>query len=170
MFSFIPQRDAMDCGPACLSMLCCFYNQKYTIDFLREKCFLARDGVSLLSISEAAKNIGFETFSAKVSLSTLLEEHKTLLPCILHWDQNHFVVLHKVSRSFWHKKTQFHIADPGFGKSVIDEATLKKHWADSEGKGIALFLNPTDSFYEKEPIKTKDNRFKYLLKFLTPYP
>ena len=170
MFSFIPQRDAMDCGPACLSMLCCFYNKNYTIDFLREKCFLTRDGVSLLSISEAAKNIGFETFSAKVSLSTLLEEHKTLLPCILHWDQNHFVVLHKVSRSFWHKKTQFHIADPGFGKIVIDEATLKKHWADSEGKGIALFLNPTDSFYEKEPIKTKDNRFKYLLKFLTPYP
>ena len=167
---FIPQQDRMDCAPACLAMLSQHYGKQYNIAYLREISYLSRDGVSLLSISEAAKNLGFETFSAKLTIKTLIEEQETLLPCVLHWDQNHFVVLYKITCSFLKKKLQFHIADPGFGLIKIDEDTLKKHWLSDDDNGVALFVKPTDTFYEKNPIKPIKSKFKYLLKFLSPYP
>ena len=53
------QLDSRDCGPTCLHMIAKHYGKSYNLQGLREKCFINRDGVSLLGISEAAEQIGF---------------------------------------------------------------------------------------------------------------
>src|SRR5699024_8422696 len=106
--NFVPQHDQMDCGPACISMITSFYGKEYPIDYLRSASFITREGVSLLGISEAAENIGFKTFSAKLPITHLLKQ-KDILPCVLHWNQNHFVVLKKITRGTLTKKYWFHI-------------------------------------------------------------
>ncbi|WPC15875.1 hypothetical protein LEQ04_02990 [Riemerella anatipestifer] len=90
----------MDCGPACLAMVSRYFGRRYSIEYLRENSFITREGVSLLGISEAAKEIGIETQSVKLSVSKLLKQSK-LFPCILHWNQNHFVVLFAIRKSFF---------------------------------------------------------------------
>ena len=167
---FIPQRDKMDCAPACLAMVAKFYGKKYDISYLRDISFLSKEGVSLLSISDAAKTIGFDAFSAKLKIDTLYREQLSIVPCILYWDQNHFVVLRKIKRNFWNKKLYFYILDPAFGEMWVDIYSFEKHWLNYEDKGIALFLRPTEDFYKREDNSIKKNKLKYLLKYLTPYP
>lgn len=94
--AFVYQRDAMDCGPSCLAMIASYYGKKLNIEQLREKCYLAKDGVSLLGISKAAEKKGFHTVGGKLTFTVLYE--KNLLPCIAHWDQNHFVVIYKIKK------------------------------------------------------------------------
>ena len=93
-FPNITQHDQMDCGPACLSMIASHYGKTYTIEYLREISFISREGVSLLGIKDASNIIGFESLPAKISIKKLLEIEESL-PCILHWNQKHFVVLYK---------------------------------------------------------------------------
>lgn len=89
------QNDAMDCGPSCLRMIAKYYGHHYTLQTLRNKCFITREGVSLLGICDAAESIGFRTNGVRLTLSQLAEEAK--LPCILHWNQSHFVVCYEVN-------------------------------------------------------------------------
>ena len=93
----------MDCGPACLSMIASTYGKNYSLQYLRDSSFLTREGVSLLGLTEASSKIGFKTISAKLTIEKLIEEKQTL-PCILHWNQNHFVVLTKISKNIFSKK------------------------------------------------------------------
>ena len=96
-FPFTHQPDAMDCGPACLAMIAEHYGKRYTLEYLRDNCFIGRDGVSLLGISKAAENIGFKTVGGRITFEKLAE--KALLPCIVHWNQEHFVVVYKEKRN-----------------------------------------------------------------------
>jgi ATP-binding cassette subfamily B protein len=89
------QHDAMDCGPTCLRMIAAHYGRVYSLETLREKSHISREGVSMLGISEAAENIGFRTVGARLSLEKLKEAP---LPCIVHWNQNHFVVIYAISQ------------------------------------------------------------------------
>ena len=95
-FPHYRQLDQMDCGPTCLRMVAKHFGRHYTAQSLREKAQISREGVSMLGIAEAAEVIGFKTVGVKVTLEKLIEEAP--LPCILHWGQNHFVVLVAVSR------------------------------------------------------------------------
>ena len=90
------QLDAMDCGATCLRMVAKYYGKTFSNQFLREKSYITREGVSMLGISEAAEYIGFRTQGVKIPLTQLLEAP---LPCILHWNQNHFVVLYAIKRN-----------------------------------------------------------------------
>ena len=94
-FPHYTQPDAMDCGPTCLRMIAKHYGKTYSLESLRKKCFVGREGVSMRGISDAAENIGFRTKGVKVPLKILIEDAP--LPCILHWKQNHFVVLYKIT-------------------------------------------------------------------------
>ena len=94
----IRQLDAMDCGPACLAYISKVYGKKYSLQYLRELCYISKRGVTLLGILEAGKTIGFEVFSTKVDLDTIINKVK-LYPCIIHWEQNHFVVLNKIVKT-----------------------------------------------------------------------
>ena len=165
---FTPQYDQMDCGPACLSMITSAYGKNIGVEYFRKVSFITREGVSLLGISEAAKSIGFETFAAKISIEKL-KENKDVFPCILHWNQNHFVILINITRNFLTKKIYYHIADPAHGFIKIEEEKFYRSWLLENNKGICLFLQPTNKFYEINIKEQKKTSLKYLLKYLQPY-
>ncbi len=141
-FPFYRQYDAMDCGPTCLQMITRYYGKKTALEDIRKMCEINKSGVNLLGINNTAEQLGFSTVNVKISLHDLVAENN--LPAILHWDQNHFVVLYKI------KRRKYYIADPGTGKIVLNETDFKKHWCinTDEGidEGIALLLEPSETF------------------------
>lgn len=163
---FYPQPNHMDCGPSCLAMICSYYGKKYSLDYIREKSFLTREGVSLLGITEAAQNIGFETFAGELNTDNL---SKDLLPCILHWNQNHFVVLREISKNIITGKLTYKIADPAHGFISLSEEKFKQSWLSESNTGIALFLEPNNNFFDKEAPTEKSLTIKDLLHYLKPY-
>jgi ATP-binding cassette, subfamily B, bacterial len=108
---------------------------------LRERSYLSREGVSMLGIAQAAESIGFRTMGVKLTPEQLGREAP--LPAIIHWLQDHFVVLYKVTG----KKGReiYHVADPGGGLVRFDRKEFLACWASTsengEVKGIALLLN-----------------------------
>jgi len=168
MLKFIPQHDQMDCGPACLSMVSSKYNKNYSLQYLRDHSFITREGVSLSGINHAATKIGFETLATKLTLNELSETGH--FPCILHWNQNHFVVLHKIRKKLFSKKYIYKIADPAHGLVSLNEELLKKAWLSDGDQGAVLFLNPTKTFYNlEEPLKNSTFGFTHIFKYLNPY-
>lgn len=163
---FIPQHDQMDCGPACLAMVASYYGKDFGLQYLRDKSFITREGVSLLGISEASKKIGFKNISAKLNTDDF---DNGLLPCILHWNQNHFVVLYKISKNIFTGKLTYKIADPGHDFISLSEEKFKKSWLSNGEKGVALFLEPTEEFYKQTPPQEEKLSIKYLLNYLKPY-
>ena len=154
-YPFYKQLDFMDCGPTCLKMVAATHGKMYSLDFLRSNSYITKNGVSLLGLSEAAEKIGFRTLVAKLSITQLCEE--VPLPSILHWNQEHFVVLHDVKKSFWNNKIQFIIGDPAHGLVIVDEITFKKCWlGTTDEKGVSLLLEPTPDFYQKDEEKKPD--------------
>jgi ATP-binding cassette subfamily B protein len=157
---FVRQYDAMDCGPACLTMIVGFYGKNYSLQFLRENSYLTKEGVSLLGISRAAQKIGLETFSAKLTLDQL-ESSAASKPCILYWNQNHFIVLLSVdSRK---KRRKWKIADPRVGFVTLGDDALLSAWLVDGNEGIAMFVEATDSFLSTPVPKKDSNRSLYFL-------
>ncbi|WDF80739.1 peptidase domain-containing ABC transporter [Mucilaginibacter sp. KACC 22773] len=161
-FPFYKQADQMDCGPTCLRMITKHYGRNFTIQTLRLLCEINREGVSLLGISDAAEKIGFRSMGVKLNAQQLGEVE---LPCILHWRQNHFVVLYKIS------KHHYYMADPGAGMVKLNEAEFKRNWqVDKDtGNGIALLVSPTPNFYEQDDEKNNEVRWSFLLRYLVTY-
>ena len=171
IFPHFLQLDKMDCGPTCLRMIAKYYKRNYTLQYLRERSFITREGVSMLGISDAAETIGFRTRGVRISLDQL--KHEVPTPCILHWNQNHFVVLYKV-KTRRSASLQFYISDPASQKAVFTEDELKRCWLSSKkddvDTGTALLLEPGPDFYDLEDEQEKRNRgllyfFRYLLPF-----
>lgn len=167
-FPFFRQHDQMDCGPTCLRMIAAHFGKSYSLQTLREKCQITREGVSLLGISEAAEKIGFRTLGVYVTFDELKEAP---LPCIIYWNKQHFVVVIRITRQ--RKKEWVHVADPAGGIIKYSKEEFCRCWlsARSEGSdiGIALLFEATPTFYrlEEESIKTKG--FASLLSYLNPY-
>ena len=168
-FPIIHQHDTMQCGIACLQMVCKYFGREYTSDSLSNLCFATTEGVSMLGINETANNLGLRTICVKTTTSIF---DKSPLPSILHWDQNHFVVLYKVK-----KGKKFYVADPGKGLVTYNLEEFKQHWistkSNSEDKGIALFLETTPTFFTykmegEENIKEKRS-FRFLFGYVKKY-
>ena len=161
------QHDSMQCGIACLAMVCSHYGKKYSIETLSHICFATTEGVSLLGICQAAEKLGFKTIGGRITIEQL---ERAILPCILHWNQNHFVVLCKVK-----KGQKFYIADPGKGLISYSIDEFKQHWIemgrDEKGKGIAMFLEPTQAFYDNsnEHETRTEKPFKFLFGYVKQY-
>lgn len=165
---FLPQHDQMDCGPACLQMISRYYGKKYSLQYLRDRSFLTKDGVSMLGISNSAKNIGFDVFSLRISIDEVIK--KIDVPCILHWNQNHFVVLFKIRKKPFSGEIEFLIADPGHGIIKLTEQEFKKQWCIENNEGILLYLEPSEDFYTKKEIKTKkNNSSSFLFSYMKSY-
>ena len=167
--TIIFQHDSMQCGIACLQMVCKYFGREYSLDSLSKLCFATTEGVSMLGINEAANTLGLHTISARVTTTML---GKAPLPSILHWDQNHFVVLYKVK-----KGKKFYVADPGKGLVTYGLDEFKQHWistkSNGEDKGIAMFLETTPAFFtykmeDEEHIKAKRS-FRFLLGYVRKY-
>lgn len=169
-FPHFRQLDAMDCGPTCLRMIAKYYGKDYSLDTLRKRSFITRAGVSMLGISDAAESIGFKTMGVRISMKQLVDEMP--LPCILHWNQRHFVVCYKISRS--RHGYRFHIADPASKKLSYSGEEMKKCWLSTkfngEECGTALALEPTPDFFSADDEKSTERRsLAFFLKYLRPY-
>ena len=166
-FPFIKQPDAMDCGVCCLKMIATFYKRNYEIDTLRKYASMNIDGVSLLGISKAAEQLGFKTMGGFISIRNLI--NKGVLPCVLHWTQNHFVVLYRIKNG-----EKFYVADPGKGLITYSLEEFKHNWlstiANEEERGVALFLQPTSAFYDREDDSSANQRtFSFLFRYIRQY-
>lgn len=168
-FSIFRQHDSMQCGIACLQMVCKYFGREYSLDSLSKLCFATTEGVSLLGINEAANTLGLHTTCTRATTMVLGE---VPLPCILHWNQNHFVVLYKVK-----KGKKFYVADPGKGLVTYSLEEFKQHWistsSNGEDKGIAMFLETTPAFFTykmkgEENVKEKRS-FRFLFGYVKKY-
>lgn len=166
LFPFYHQLDAVDCGPSCLRMIAKYYGRTYSVQYLRNHSYITREGVSMLGISDAAELIGFRTMGVRITLEQLKQE--VPLPCILHWNQRHFVVCYKI------KKGKFYIADPAAGRLVFNEMELGRCWFSTSvaGKdtGTALVLELGPDFQEQQEVEVQKNRrLSFFFRYLTPY-
>ena len=157
----------MQCGVSCLAMICRYYGKNYSLEYLDKFCHANVSGVSMLGIADGAKNIGLNTMTVAASIDELKE---IVLPCILHWNQNHFVVLYNISKNGKHYK----IADPGKGMITYTQEELESHWissmTDGEPSGTAMQLTPTKEFYNHICDKATEKRsFRFLFGYLIQY-
>lgn len=170
-FPYYKQLDAMDCGPTCLRMVAKHYKKSVTIQTLRSKAEIGKEGVSLLGIAQAAEDIGFKTLAVKVSFEKLATEAP--LPCIVHWQQNHFVVVYKISKSRFNKDIIVHVADPGKELITYTKEEFCQGWLaakkNNEEEGIALLLETTPRFYEEEGEKPKGLAIEMLWQYVWRY-
>lgn len=170
-FPYFQQSDSMDCGPSCLAMVIKYYGKNPNIENLRNYCALGKEGVSLLGIRKAAEIIGFKTVGGRISFETLVS--KALLPCIVHWNQNHFVVVYNIKEDRQNRYTIF-VSDPSKGHIKYSHNDFCKHWISSksqgEEKGVALFLEPTSFFLKNNTENGKKRRsFYFLLEYFIVY-
>jgi len=144
-----------------------YYGKTYSLSFLREKCYIDKAGVSLKGISEAAELIGLRTLAVQIPLKSKDSEEASLsiapLPCIVHWNQNHFVVVYKVSKSHvW-------VADPADGKHKLTNKEFSKSWISNGKNGIALLLEPTNTFENSDLDNDEQKGFGFLFQYLKPH-
>lgn len=157
----------MQCGVACLAMICKYYKNAYSIETLSKLCSVSTEGVSLFAIKNAAEKLGFNSICCKTSIEQLVS---ISMPSILHWNQNHFVVLYKVKN-----KKKFYIADPGKGLVCYSLENFKKHWISSvsngEEKGVVMVIEPTEKFWKKSIIEepNKKRSFNFLFGYVLQY-
>jgi ATP-binding cassette subfamily B protein len=164
-FPFYRQLDQMDCGPTCVRMIAQHHGRRYTLQNLRERAHMDREGISLLGISQIAEDIGMRTLAVKISYEQLAEEAP--LPAVAHWNQNHFVVVHKI------KRDKVYVADPAHGLITYKKDEFINSWgsdvADGKAEGIALLMEPSQEFYELEGEKSSKASFGFLFRYFFQY-
>jgi len=164
-FPFVKQYDAMDCGPACLGMIAAWYGKKISLETIRKKAYLTREGVSFLGIKEAAGSLSMKAVGVKISF----DRFKTLspTPCIVHWNQNHFIVVYRFT------KKKILVADPAIGLLKLSEEEFLKGWSSTEdGKGqngMVLLLEPDNGFDQLKEEHTPKGTFAFFLSYLKPF-
>lgn len=155
----------MDCGPSCLAMIARYHGQSFALPKLRTACRIDRQGVSFAGMSTAAEERGFRCLSALATFQQLREH--AFLPCIVHWQQNHFVVVHRIDRK------KVHVADPGSGHVSYTHDEFIRHWASNhdadEPRGAILMMEPTQAFHEIEGEKdtSREGGFRLLIAYLS---
>lgn len=164
---WIKQQDAMQCGVASLAMICSYYGKDIGINSLEEICQPTMLGMPLLGLRDAAIELGFDAKPVKIGIEYLLGLTE---PIILHWNQNHFVVLYRVNK----KGTCFYISDPAKGIYRCSREEFEKKWisilSDGARKGIGLLLHPTEKFKQIKVTKpTEDKSFFVLLQYVKKY-
>lgn len=160
------QFDQMDCGPACIRMIASHYGKEYPLSYLRSLSHLTREGVSVAGIRDALGEIGMESATFEVTPEQLRE--KCPLPAILHWEQNHFVVLYGVRRSRLTGRWKYCVANPAYGKHSFPEKTFEKFWLNGE-KGVVVATEPTEDFYKRKPVKEKHSFVRFARKYVWPF-
>lgn len=161
----------MECGATCLRMIARYYGKEYGAETMQQLCVVTREGVSLLGMTDAAEYLGLRTVCGRITLDKLVEQRP--FPCILHWNQEHFVVLYNV-KTKRNGKRIFYIADPGKNLLQLDEDSFRNAWISTrtrgEEKGVLMALQPTPAFYRKQDEKRKmDRPIRFLWSYVRPY-
>ena len=161
------QPDHMDCGPTCLRMVAKHYGRSISLEKLRAISETTREGSSLKNIADAAEQIGFRTLGVKVNFEKLKDDAP--LPCIVFWQQRHFVVVYKIS------KDKIYVADPGHGLITYTKNEFILNWIGDNAtaqteEGIALLLEPTPRLKQKETDDVAEKQgFGFLFQYLFRY-
>ena len=164
-YPFVRQYDAMDCGPACISMVARWHGKRISLETIRKRAYITREGVSFLGMKTAAESMGFKVVGVKIPFSELAA--KAPLPCIVHWEQNHFIVVNKISgKRVW-------VSDPALGRLRMTTDEFLKGWSagsiNDKNTGMALFLEPGLQFAEIPDDPPPGGGFTFLLPYLKPY-
>ena len=170
-FPHFKQHNTSDCGPTCLRMIAKHYRQDYSVEMLRRQCHIARNGVNMLGISDAATHIGLDNVGVKMTFRQLAEEG--VFPCILHWNRNHFVVCYGIDRNR-EGKYRIHISDPASQRLTYTQEEFEKCWIGphtaKEGHGTALMLEPGDGFGTvKDDFIQNRRTLLSFVRYFTPY-
>jgi len=164
-FPFVRQYDAMDCGPACISMISRWHGRYLSLETIRNKAWITREGVSFLGLKSAAESLGFKAIGVKIPFSKLSEQAP--LPCIVHWEQNHFIVVNKID------KGKVWVSDPALGRIRLTTGEFLRGWSsDTAGEppsGMALFLEPGDEFTKLKNDPEPGNGLRFLIPYLKPH-
>lgn len=158
----------MQCGAACVTMVTRHYGKRFPLSYISSLCQPQKNGVSLKAIDDVLKSLGFNTFSCAITTGALCDNFSS--PCILHWNQNHFVVLYGIRG----KGKNFYVADPDKGRRVCSREDLGNYWESTtiDGKkcGIAMFIEPTEQFYSlPQSEETDRSSFRFLIGYLKQY-
>lgn len=162
MISFpnFKQLDQMDCGPTCLKIIAKYYGKNVSLNKIRNDSEISREGASLFGITQAAHKIGISTTGLKLNIQQLED---IVLPCILHWEKNHFVVLYKI------KKNKYYVSDPSKGKIVYTTKELNNSWLGNHIEGVALILQPSEKFFELKNEKSSRQDIIGLIKSISGF-
>ena len=163
---FTRQFDQMDCGPSCIRMVASAYGKDYPLGYLRTLSHLTREGVSIAGMRDAMRHIGIDSASFRLTPRQLRE--KCPLPAILHWEQNHFVVIYGVGKSRLSGKWRYYIANPAFGRQTIGDDELRTKWLSGD-TGVAVACEPTDEFYALEPMRQRHSIAAFARRFVMPF-
>lgn len=166
------QLDGMDCGAACLQIISKYYGRYFSQQTMRELCHITRNGVSLRGISDAAETIGYRTIGTKLTWEQL--QNDAMLPCIVHWNQSHFIVVYRIKKK--QGKQKVFVSDPAEGLLEYPADRFLQSWlqiteqgSENKKRGIALLLAPKPEFYQEEGDAEKRIGFRNLLGYLRPY-
>ena len=164
-YPFVRQYDAMDCGPACISMVALWHGRRVSLETIRKRAWITREGVSFLGLKSAAESIGFRAEGVRIPFSVLVA--KAPKPCIVHWQQNHFIVVNKATdRKVW-------VSDPALGRMTMPAEEFLRGWSVAESKGepagMVLLLEPGPGFMALEDEPPPRGGFRFLLPYLKPY-
>ena len=172
-YPFFRQLDSMDCGPSCLRMVAAYYGRRFQLADLRDMCYANRNGVTMLGISDAAEAIGFRCVGIKTAFERL--RRHVILPCIIHWRQDHFAVVYKIKVKGEGNKLRGYVlvADPAYGLVKYSVAEFLDGWlADrekGEDKGTVLMLSPTMRFYYGDEREEKRYRLSHFFSYIRPH-
>ena len=157
------QMDSHDCGPASLKIIAKHFGKYYSLQYLRDRCGITKEGVSLHDISVGAENIGLRTLAVKCDVNEIV--NSVPFPAIIFWNNNHFVVV------FHADKKHIYVSDPARGRVKYSHETFKQGWYQrGENQGVLLAVEPTVDFKETKAEKEqKRNSFLSILKYFTPY-
>ena len=167
-FPFYKQPDAKDCGPTCIRIICKYYKRNFSLEYIRGLSETTREGSSLLGLSNACEKLGYRTLGVRTSFNMLKEESP--FPCIIHWDNYHFVVVYKID-----KNNVVYISDPIYGLISYKKKEFIKLWIGENAnehteEGIALLLEPTPLFYkEKESKDDNGINISFLFRYIVKY-
>ncbi len=167
-FPFYKQLDKSECGSSCLRMVSKYYGKYFTAETMRKKTFVSHNGTSFLELKQAAENIGLETYALELDWEQLKQINK---PCIIHWNNNHFVVVYKIKQNRRTKEEKVLVADPGSGLTTYNKDLFLNHWLQKPYtyKGFVLSFSPTQTFKnivsEKDTSLTWTDLFRYLIPF-----
>lgn len=163
-FPFEYQLDTMDCGPACLKIILKYFGKYYSLQHLRDLCGITKEGVSILDLSYGAEKTGLHTLAIKSNLEDL--HKKVPMPCIIHWNNSHFIVVYKTS------KTKVYVSDPAKGLlSYTYKEFINGWYKDGEELGVILAIEPMANFRQRD-LEEKTERkktFENILGYFTPY-
>lgn len=161
------QADAKDCGPTCIKIISKYYKRNISLQDIRYYAETTREGSNLLGLSNAAEHIGFRTLGVQIDFETFKKD--ALLPCIVHWNKYHFVVVYKID-----KNDNVYISDPSYGLIKYKKEEFIRLWIgvnanDKTEEGIVLLLEPTPKFYDNDSQEKSTLNFDFLLKYLLKY-